>query len=344
MEHRLVQPARVVAAHLAEFGGATHVEQATFGTGDPEAIVRAVDAFCRDELGAEVARYRFYQSSIGSVHGVELGDGRAVVVKVHQPERGRAFLDEVVRVQMHLASRGLYATTVCGGPAPLGRGWAVVEAFAEAGVVRDGHEPAVRRALARGLHEIVAACRSLAAASSLPPHLLAPRPGLWPTPHARIFDFDATARGAEWIDDVARAALARLQPAGEVVIGHGDWRVEHVRFDGDRIVVAFDWDSLCKQPEPALIGYTAHAFCADWSRPGVACAPTVDEARAFCADYEAARGRRFDADERRLAGVAFAYSCAYTARCGWALGTDERAQPGTFHHLVASVGPALSEL
>ena len=147
-----------------------------------------------------------------------------------------------------------------------------------------------------------------------------------------------------WIDDVARAARARFVAAGELVIGHGDWRAEHVRFEGDRIVGAFDWDSLGKEHEPALVGYTAHAFCADWSRTPPAAAPTIDEARAFIADYEAARGRAFDGAERRLCGAAFAYSYAYTARCGWSLGSDERERPGTFQHLVASHGPTLTEL
>ena len=346
MDERLVQPVRVVAAHLAEWGGTPHVERAIFGTDDPETIVAAVDAFCRDELGAPIARYRFYQSSIGSVHGVELGDGRAVVVKAHPPERDAAWLEEVVAVQMHLASRGRYATTVVAGPAPLGRGLALVEAFVAAGATRDGHEPAVRAALARSLYEIVQACRPLVAASRLPAQLLAePAAGaLWPTPHSKLFDFAATAAGAEFIDDVARAARARVVPAGERVIGHGDWRAEHVRFDGERVVAAFDWDSLCKEREPALVGCTAHAFPADWSRTPPAAAPTLDEARAFVADYERARGRAFAADERRLCGAAFAYACAYTARCGWALGVDERARPGTFMHLVADEGLRLLEL
>jgi hypothetical protein len=143
---------------------------------------------------------------------------------------------------------------------------------------------------------------------------------------------------------VARVARARMEPAGELEIGHGDWRAEHVRFEGDRIVGAFDWDSLCKEYEPALVGFTAHAFCADWSRQPPPPAPTLEEARAFVADYEAARGRRFSVEERRLCGAAFAYSCAYTARCGWSLGNDERALPGTFQQLVASHGPTLMEL
>jgi hypothetical protein len=50
------------------------------------------------------------------------------------------------------------------------------------------------------------------------------------------------------------------------VIGHGDWRAEHVRFLAKTPVVAFDWDSLCCEREPALIGIVANGFCADFSQ------------------------------------------------------------------------------
>ena len=60
----------------------------------------------------------------------------------------------------------------------------------------------------------------------------------------------------------------------------------------------------------------------------------MKEARAFLAEYEAARARRFSTAERRLCGASFAYSCAYTARCGHALGSDERETAGNFQHLV----------
>jgi hypothetical protein len=346
MDPGALQLAELIAADLATWDTPPYVELAVYGTDDARVIAVAIDTFCREVLGAGVARGLFHTASIGSVTGVELADGRRAVVKAHQPDRELAWLQEVVRVQMHLGSRGLYATTVCGGPAPIGRGLGIVEAFVDGGATRDAHQPTVRAALADGLYAIVAACRGLVAGSTLRPQLLAtpPHGALWPTPHSKLFDFAATARGAEWIDDVARAARARLQPAGELIIGHGDWRAEHVRFAGERIVGAFDWDSLCKEREPALVGMTAHAFCADWSRTPPAPAPTLDEARAFVADYERARGRAFTVEERRACGAIFAYSCAYTARCGWALDSDDHTREGTFQHLVASHGPTLTEL
>ncbi|MDB4968838.1 MAG: hypothetical protein JWN44_4527 [Myxococcales bacterium] len=351
MDPGVAQLAETIARHLSEWRDSpAHVELAVFGSDEPHAIAEELDRFCRRELGGGVAGALFHQSSIGCVSGLVLDDGRRVVVKGHQPERSVEWLREVVRVQMHLASRGLWATTVCGGPATLGQGYAIVEAFVDGGVTRDAHEPVVRRALARGLLRMVAAARPLAAASTLRGQLLSDGPdALWPVPHSKLFDFGKTAAGARWIDDVAARARVIMRGAatGDLVIGHGDWRAEHVRFDavdGDRIVAAFDWDSLCKEREPSLVGFCAHAFCADWSRAeAIAPAPTLDEARAFVADYEDARARPFTADERRLCAAAFAYACAYSARCAWALGSDERDRPGTFQALVARHGARLLE-
>jgi hypothetical protein len=71
--------------------------------------------------------------------------------------------------------------------------------------------------------------------SRLPPGLLisiAPD-ALWPRPHSKLFDFDATRAGAQYIDEIAATARGRFAPLGRQVIGHLDWRAEHVRFDGD---------------------------------------------------------------------------------------------------------------
>jgi hypothetical protein len=135
----------------------------------------------------------------------------------------------------------------------------------------------------------------------------------------------------EWIDELAALARERMAPAGRHVIGHSNWRQEHFRFIGEKPIVAFDWDSLCCELEPALLGAAAAGFCADWSCAGRRQAPRLEEARAIKNDYEEARGKAFSPDERRVCGAAFAYACAYTARCGHALGVDERNADGRFN-------------
>jgi len=336
MDDGIAHLGAIIAAHLREWDTApAFVELAIFESDDAAVIAGAIDAFCRRHLGAGVAGGLFHQSSIGSVTGVTLADGRRVVIKVHQPERTTAFLAEIVRVQSHLAERGIFAAAVVVGPLPLGRGHAIVERYIEVGATADAHRPQIRRALARSLRAIVTTCEPLVPSTSLGAALFnSTGATLWPVPHSRLFDFDATARGAEWIDEIAARARARMAPAGQRVIGHSDWRQEHVRLVGDEPVAAFDWDSLCCQFEPALLGSVAHGFCADWSRSDHQQAPTLAEARAFIADYEAVRQAPFSAAERQLCAAAFAYACAYTARCGHALGGDQRDRPGTFAHLL----------
>jgi hypothetical protein len=332
------QLAAVIAAHLREWEPSpAFVELAIYECADARSIARILKAFCLQNLGSAVARGLFHQSSIGSVTGIVLEDGRSVVIKAHQPGRSREFLAEVVRIQSYLAERCIFATKVIAGPLPLGRGYAVVEAFTDIGSRADAHDPEIRNALAAGLHAIVRACDRFVETTSLGPNLLASSSdALWPTPHSKLFDFVASAKGAEWIDDVARRARERMSPAGDRVIGHGDWRVEHVRFAANTPILAFDWDSLCCEREPALVGTVAHGFCADWSQRDNRQAPSLNEARAFVEDYERARGEAFSTEERRLCGACFAYASAYTARCGHAGGGDDRETPGTFQHLVWS--------
>lgn len=309
--------AAVIAAHLREWEPSPPlVELAIFECADAYSIAGLLNAFCVRNLGRPIAEGLFHQSSIGSVTGVILDDGRSVVIKAHQPERSREFLAEVVRVQSYLAERGVFATQVVVGPLPLGRGYAIAETFTDIGSKADPHLPEIRGALAASLHAIVLACNPLVEATSLGSCLLTSADGrLWPTPHSKLFDFAASAKGAEWIDDVAERARDQMRPVGNRVIGHSDWRVEHVRFSANTPVVAFDWDSLCCEREPALIGTAAHGFCADWSQGDNRQAPSLDEARAFVHDYERARGKMFSAEERRLCGACLAYASAYTARC-----------------------------
>ena len=143
--------------------------------------------------------------------------------------------------------------------------------------------------------------------------------GLWPTPHDRRFDFEATRGGAAWIDAIARTAQ-HLRAAGgrdaDRVAGHSDWRVEHLRFVQERLTALYDWDSVIVEREPVLVGAAAHGFTANYAtdRPSRQ-RPTLEEALAFIADYEAARATPLSHRERRIARAALVYAMAYAARC-----------------------------
>ena len=125
---------------------------------------------------------------------------------------------------------------------------------------------------------------------------------MFPRPHSPVFDFEATQAGAEWIEDLAAraAAIVARDAAGPTVLTHVDFRVEHLRVDGDELVAVYDWDSLCVDHEAVAVGQVAHVFTIDWSQP-VAHVPTLEEATAFVEDYEQARGHPFDDREWRVA-------------------------------------------
>lgn len=303
----------VIAAVFADWDHEPPLEREVFGTTDPRDIATLVDRFCRERLGAGVVGYEFFSTSVGSVHGVRLNDGRRVVVKALRREIDVAHVGAVHRVKACLADGGFPAPRPVLAPTPLGRGVAIVETLLDDGEWADAHDPAVRRAVAAGLVRLVAQARPLAG-------LVSWRDAydrLWRQPHDRRFDFVGTAQGAEWIDRFAAEALRRIDAdgGGAPVVGHGDWRVEHLRFAGGALSAVYDWDSLAFGPEPVFVGAAAHSFTADWSVEGLACVPTLEESLAFIDDYEAARGIPITDGERRVARGGLVAAMAYSARC-----------------------------
>ena len=306
-----------IAAVLSEWDGEPLLERDVFGTTDPQRIAAFVDRFCRWRLGSAVSGYEFFATSVGSVHGLRLLDRRRVVVKAYRSQVDVTHLAAVQRVQARLADGGFPAPRPVLAPAPLAHGVAVVETLLDRGTWADAHDPAVRRAVAAGLVQLVEHARRFVGVPGLVSWCEA-YDRLWRQPHDRRFDFPGTARGAEWIDRLAAQARRRLDEhaGGDPVIGHGDWRVEHLRFADGELSAVYDWDSLSIGPEPVFAGSAAHAFTADWSIEAHASIPTIEESLAFLADYEAARGAPFSNRGRRTALSALVAAMAYSARCG----------------------------
>jgi hypothetical protein len=250
----------------------------------------------------------------------------------------------------HLVNAGFPAPRPLLGPRRLGAGVALVEELLDRGARADAREAPIRRAIAAGFARLVELARPLRTVPGLPANaLVSPaRDVLWPEPHDPRFDFSATAAGAEWIDQLAAAARSHLvgEP-GELVVGHSDWRAEHLRFEAGEIVASYDYQSLCLAPEPLLVGVVGHAFTADWGIEQARRTPKLDEYRCFVADYERAAGRTFTRPELGLANAAWVYATAYGARCehsdvqlgmAWA---SEDPSPGSYRALLASHGAAM---
>jgi Ser/Thr protein kinase RdoA (MazF antagonist) len=330
----------VIAAQVSAWGGVDlPLERSLFGTVDPDAIAAAVDGWCRVHLGAGIARYRFFDASSGSVHGVELADGRAVVVKGHRAQVAAPYLRAVLAVQADLASAGYPAPRPLTGPEACGAGHLVAEELRARSRPADPYAPTVIRSLASELARFVrlaAGHRDRLAAVS---HPMDSRPGdLYPAPHSARFDFVATAAGAEWIDEFARAAVERRRAdAPPRVVVHCDWRVQNVSIRGDEIVAVYDWDSVTVADEMAALAVAATTFGADWSAPSTRF-PHPSEIAAFVAGYEQARGRTLTPAECDRLATAMVATLSYAARCEHAdpagSGTDQRAR-------LAALGPAL---
>jgi hypothetical protein len=307
---------QLVAAMAQQFeawGDVPVVVRAVFGDASAEEVAAAIDSFCALSLGSHVEGMEFFRASVGSVHGLRLDDGRRVVVKVARPGTDAARLESVQTVERWLAADGFPCPLPLAGPVPLGRGLATAETLLDRGEAADAHEPALRRTMAAALAGLTARCGRFTALDAL---RATPQVGLWPRPHDGRFDFEATGAGAEWLDALAGEAQRILDAgAGDLVVGHGDWRAENMRFSAGEISAVYDWDSLVILREPRLVGGAAHHFTGDYSRPGRRQLPTLEEALAFIAEYEAARGTPFSAAERRVARAALVYGMAYTARC-----------------------------
>ncbi len=325
----MVASSKVIAEWTSKWS-VLFVEDIVFKTTDPDQIATIIDDFCQRELASPVAEFLFFESSQGAVCGVELVDGRRVVLKIHQPSRSLDFLKAVVHVQRYLVANGYPCTKPLLNPTPIARGTATIEELVDEGEYRDAHDPAIRRSMAEMLAWLTKLTWTPEAIPGLQTSALdlrLPRGTTWPTPHSKLFDFEATATGAEWIDAIARKAqISKLQGAGQLVIGHTDWGAKHLRYVDERIRIIYDWDSVALEKEPIIVGHAATYFTYteffDVER-----LPSREESQAFIAEYEVARGKPFTVEERQTLDAAMIYGLAYGARCEHALKPDEQDYP-----------------
>jgi hypothetical protein len=86
------------------------------------------------------------------------------------------------------------------------------------------------------------------------------RGGLWPWPDDQDGDLNQVG-GPDWIDAAGQAARQRLQEGHDrAVIGHGDGWSENLRWQGNRRLVAYDWDSLIADSEAVIAGLAAPIY------------------------------------------------------------------------------------
>jgi hypothetical protein len=322
------------------------LEHALFGSADPDVIADAVSAWCAEHLGAAIARYQFFDTSSGSVHGVTLTDRRDVVVKMHRPGVQREFLDALHSVQLEMVAHGCPGARPIVAPVAMPPGHVTAEEMLGPFRKGDGHYPSTRGALARGLVTFVALARAVLPSGDtrLVHPMIVPDGQLYPEPHSLRFDFAATNDGAEWIDELARHARAQLADCepGQPLLTHGDWRIDNVRVTDGRVVAIYDWDSVCMQPETSSVATAAATFPVDWDTPPGRRFPSGEEMGAFILEYEHARGTPFTVEDRRWIAASIVAVLAYGARCEHADTVADHPRVGDSHQgLLRAIGPGL---
>lgn len=302
-------------------GGLTGTERAVLGDLSVVEARSALSAYTRDRLGQPIAQVRFRAGRIDVVWGIELEDGREVVVKVHRLPVDRGAIAAARDAQRTLRAVGFPCPEPLSGPDEVDGRVFTAETLMGDGEPPDGHDPVHRRLLAAGLARHVDLLRGrpdLVHRAGSGPSWCQYRAGPWPVPHDPIVDFSSTPDGFGWLDAYAQRASDQIlthRDSAEVVVGHADWYSGNAAIAGDELVATYDWE-LVAEPEAVIAGFTAACYAASSTSGGGLSTP--EEVSAFLEDYDAVRGRPSTRPERRAAAAAAAWIVAFNAR--WELG------------------------
>ena len=330
--------------------GAGAVDRDIFGTDEPELLAEIFKAFCVRELDSLAVGGLFYSASAGCVLGVQLESGDAVVIKAYQSRWRTPFLNAVQDAQQRLSRGGMPCPSPVAPPAdirPPRPNLAIAETWVPDPGMRPGGSAAARRVSAAGLAQQVALCVTLPDVERFSRHPLhSDGDDLYGTPHSPLFDFERTRAGAEWIDDLARRAKTVRDPdTSPPVVAHTDWSARNVRFDEDRLLAVYDWDSLAFVKEATALGQAAMTWSVT-ADPGGTEFPEMDSVLGYMADYEQARNRSFTPEQLRGARAAAVYVLSYTARCEHSLAVHgvARDDQGAARRRLDEIGATLLEL
>ena len=298
-------------------------ERAVFGPVTGNELHAVFSAWVSKRLGSPIAGVRFRAGRIDVVWGVELEDGRAVIIKTHRAPVDLTALCAAIRGQHLLVAAGYPSSVPLAGPDEVGGRVLTAETLL-AGATPNGRDPEGRLLLAGGLArhiEILREHPSLAETVGPGPAWCRYQQGPWPLARDSMVDLQKTVEGYEWLDALAQRAVDQIvesRDAGAVVVGHADWYAGNTVVSGHALVGTFDWE-LVADTEAVLAGFAAACYAASSTGGGGLSTPA--EAAAFLNDYETARGARLGRRERRAATGATAWILAFNAR--WQVGLVE---------------------
>jgi aminoglycoside phosphotransferase (APT) family kinase protein len=291
-------------------------ERAVHGAVTLSELRAFLDGWVRSRLGSVIADVLFRAGRIDAVWGVQLQDGREIVIKAHRPPVDLAAAQATVDAQRALVAADFPCPVPLAGPDEVDGRVLTAETLI-AGARPDGRQPANRRLLADGLArhiEILRARPDLIDRVGAGPSWCRYQGGPWPVPHDTLVDFGTTVAGYGWLDVFGRRAadqiLANREP-DQVVVGHADWYAGNTAVVDGQLVGVFDWE-LVADAEAVIAGFTASCYAASASGGGGLSSP--EEVAAFLRDYEEVRGQRFSNGGRRAAAAAAAWILAFNAR------------------------------
>lgn len=294
------------------------------------AALESLRSWVEDRIGPSGQLTLLRSGMVAVFTGVSTGHGR-IVVRLYQPGSDPDAIRRASRVQSFAAQNGFPAAEPVAEPARCRAGWAVIERYLSAGpAAEEGWGAPIAVPMAATLGRL-ARVGAGPATGSIPFGTFRADEFRFQS-HSALFDFEANAEGARWIDDCGRAAHDALMgvPGSSPVVTHRDWRLGNVEVAAGEVRAIYDWDSLWLWPEAEAAGAAAAGFGAWWDRNGQKAA-RPEEAAEFLRAYERTRDRPFTTEEWVEAGAAAVLQMAYVARCEQSLGwrpDDGSAQAG----------------
>ena len=309
-------PSDSSASEVGLADAVSDTERAIYGSVTLTEIRTFLDDWVQQRLGSALATVRFRAGRIDSVWGVELADGRAVVLKTHRTPVDFDAARAAVDAQRRLAAAAYPCPLPLAGPDEVEGRVLTAETLLE-GHPPDGREPAIRRLLAAGLARHIDLLRGqpdLLRRAGSGPSWCQYQSGPWPVPHDPIVDFRTTPAGFEWLDAYGHRAAEQIlshRDADQIVVGHADWYAGNTAVADGELVGTFDWE-LVADTEAVIAGFTAACYASSATSGGGLSTP--EEVAAFMIDYDSVRGNPFSAREQRTAAGAAAWILAFNAR------------------------------
>lgn len=304
----------------AVHGAVTSVELRTF-----------LDRWTQSRLGSGIDEVRLRAGRIDAVWGVQLRDGRTVVIKAHRTPVDLGAARATVDAQGVLTAAGFPCPAPLAGPDECDGRVLSAETLI-VGARPDGRDPGTRRLLADGLARHIDILRTrpdLVGRAGAGPSWCRYQGGPWPVPHDTLVDFGSTVAGYEWLDAFGRRAADQILKNREgdpVVVGHADWYAGNTAVIDGRLVGVFDWE-LVTDTEAVIAGFAAACYAASATGGGGLSNP--EEVAAFLRDYEEVRGQPLSEGGRRAAAAAAAWILAFNARWQVALVAHDMSDTAT---------------